>query len=90
MKIEKGTAHGKYAYWTVRVDPHELSVASGKTLPYSTWIGTIDETGKINIWTPAASVPRGYKDAAKVMLEEARDQLGIAPFQRGSKRHRRG
>lgn len=76
MKIEKGDAHKSYVYWTVQVNANELVVASGKKLPYGTWIGTIrkSKTGNkfvINVWTPAASVPRGYKAAAKELLEQA-------------------
>jgi hypothetical protein len=48
----------------------------GKPLPYPTWIGTIHtRTGKINVWTPAGYVPRGYRSAALRMLEAARDSL---------------
>jgi hypothetical protein len=73
-KIEKGTAHP--GYFTVMVDKNELRVDSGKTLPFPTWIGTIQKNGRINVWTPAASgIPRGYKQAAKRMLEDARQQL---------------
>lgn len=63
-------------YIVVIVDPHELTVESGKTLPYSTYIGAIRKTdGKIDVWTPAAPVPRGYPAAARAMLEKARAQL---------------
>ena len=55
--------------YTVQVDANELVTASGKVLPYPTWIGTVcPATGKINIWTPAASVPRDYRAAAEAML----------------------
>lgn len=74
MHIEKGSAHTKYNYWTVRVEPNELQ-CNVRKLPYGTWIGTIQEDGKINVWTPAASVPRGYKAAAKAVLEGAREKL---------------
>lgn len=74
MKIEEGKAHSRYRYWTVLVDANELQ-CSVRKLPYPAWIGTIDEKGKINVWTPAASIPRGYKSAARSMLEAARDQL---------------
>jgi tripartite-type tricarboxylate transporter receptor subunit TctC len=75
MKIEQGTARSDPPYWTVLVDPNELVVESGKRLPYSTWIGTIGQNGKIRVWTPAAYVPRGYPKAAKEMLEQALSQL---------------
>jgi len=71
MKIEKGRSKGT---WTVLVDPNELQVASGKTLPYSTWIGTFNDKGKIHVWMPAASTPRGYKAAALEMIKEAADR----------------
>jgi len=74
MKIAKRHI-GDHSYFTVMVDKDELVVDSGKTLPYSTWIGTIDLDGKINLWYPAAYKPRGYKQAATRMLEQARDQL---------------
>jgi uncharacterized protein YbdZ (MbtH family) len=79
VKIEPGTAAGVTPYYTVLVDANELVVASGKRLPYSTWIGTIrlreGRPPKITLWTPAASVPRGYKEAAQEMLERAAEQL---------------
>jgi hypothetical protein len=75
MKIEEGAAHTAYRYWTVRVDANEVVTESGKTVPYSTWIGTIDQHGKITVWTPAAYVPRGYKAAAVKLLRSARGQL---------------
>lgn len=60
----------------VRVDADEVRVASGRTVPYPTWIGTINtRTGRINVWYPAAYLPRGYKAAALAMLEEARASL---------------
>jgi len=79
VKIEPGTAAGTTPYFTVLVDPGELVVASGERLPYSTWIGTIrlqeGRSPQITVWTPAASVPRGYKAAAQAMLEEAAARL---------------
>lgn len=63
--------------WRVLVNKDELRVASGKTVPYATWIGFIEDSGKIHVWTPAAYVPRGYRDAARQMLEKAKiDLLG--------------
>lgn len=54
----------------VRVNKDELLCDGGKRLPYSTWIGTISRrTGRINVWSPAAYKPRGYRAAAKRMLE---------------------
>lgn len=75
MKIERSTRTGS-PFWTVKVDANELSVESGKRLPYSTTVGLIDvRSGKIHVWTPAASKPRGYPAAARTLLEQARDQL---------------
>lgn len=71
MKIERGTAHTSYEYYTVLVDRNELVTASGRPLPYSTWIGTFRPNGKINVWTPAVVAPRGYREAATRMLEQA-------------------
>lgn len=65
--IEEST--GTPGVYTVRVAADELAVASGKRLPYAAWIGTIDpERGKVTVWTPAASVPRGYRAAAEAVL----------------------
>jgi len=75
MTIELQDTPGVGRYWRVLVQPGELVVASGKTLDYSTWIGTIEPNGKINRWTPAASVPRGYPAAADAMLASARARL---------------
>lgn len=61
--------------WRVLVDADEVRVTSGKTVPYPTWIGFIEESGKIHVWTPAAYVPRGYRAAAREMLEQAKAEL---------------
>jgi hypothetical protein len=74
MKIKERTT-GARDYFVVLVDKDELQVESGKRLPYSTYIGTIQLDGKINLWTPAAYKPRGYPKAARELLEQARDQL---------------
>ena len=73
MKIERGTAGGVPEYYTVLVDKDELK-CSQTTMPYSAWIGTISAEG-INLWEPAATIPRGYKAAAMRMLEQAQEQL---------------
>jgi hypothetical protein len=73
IKVERGTAHVSYEYYTVLVEPGDLVTAAGKTLPYSTWIGTFTRDGKINVWIPAASVPRGYKAAATQLLRTTAD-----------------
>ncbi len=75
MRIEKGNGHDMYPYVWVLVDADEL-MCDVRALPYSTWIGTIRlDTGKISVWTPAASIPRGYKRAALAVLEEAKEAL---------------
>ena len=54
----------------VRIDANELRCDGGKLLPYPTWIGTFSKsTGKVKVWMPAAYTPRGYKAAARRMLE---------------------
>lgn len=77
MKYERSDVglHG----WRVLVDANEVRVASGKTVPYPTWIGFIEDGGKVHLWTPAAYVPRGYPAAAREMLAQAKvDLLGGA------------
>jgi hypothetical protein len=61
--------------FTVHVDKDELRCDGGKLLPYGTTIGTINERGTVKVWMPAAYTPRGYKSAAKRVLEEERDKL---------------
>lgn len=75
MRIELGAAHTGRRYWTVLVEENELVTESGKVLPYSTTIGTVDERGKVSVWTPAASKPRDYKRTALELLEQARASL---------------
>ena len=71
-KVELGTAHTG-EYWTVLVDAGELICDGGKPLPYPTWIGTFKRDGTINVWTPAAGKPRGYKTAATRLLRNTAD-----------------
>jgi hypothetical protein len=97
MRLELAKAM-KHAV-TVHVDPGELVVESGKALPYGTTIGTIRRMGKasswaghpspaarfrIDVWTPAASKPRGYVAAARAMLEQVAAELasGVLPWPR--------
>lgn len=55
----------------IRVDANEFLCDGGKLLHYPTYIGTVSrKTGRINVWTPAASKPRGYRSAAKRALED--------------------
>lgn len=62
---------------TVHVDANELQ-CDVRLLPYPTCIGTISRsTGKVRLWTPAASTPRGYKAAALRMLEEQAKAFGL-------------
>ena len=74
MKIKKENI-GTGDYYVVIVDADELVVESGKKLRYSAYIGTFRKKGdqiKIDVWTPAGGgIPRGYKPAAKTLLELA-------------------
>lgn len=60
-------------YYTVQVCSHELVVASGTTLPYSAWIGTIDRGG--TTLYPAAYRPVGYNEAAQALLDKAHAEV---------------
>lgn len=60
----------------VHVDANELDCGA-RRLPYPTCIGTIGPKGKINVWTPAASKPRGYRSAALAMLESVAVSRGL-------------
>jgi hypothetical protein len=76
MLIERKRVAGLPDYFTVLVHPNELKVDSGKRLPYSTWIGTVSGSGdRINLWTPAAYKPRGYKTAALRLLAFAQSRI---------------
>lgn len=58
----------------VLVKQNELQCGS-KLLHYSTYVGTISRsTGKVTVWEPAASKPKGYRKAAKALLETLIDQ----------------
>jgi len=60
----------------VRIDENTLLCDGGKLLPYPTYIGVIDtNTYKAKVWMPAAYTPRGYRSAAKRMLEELADKM---------------
>jgi hypothetical protein len=76
MRIEKCT-FVPHAY-KVHVDSDELQCAARK-LPYPTCVGVVyvggKKRGKISVWTPAASKPRGYRDAAITALHFAYAQL---------------
>lgn len=73
MRIKRSDVNR--GWFTVHVDPNELVVGSGKRLPYGTTIGVVRPSGRIDVWSPAASKPRGYREAAKRMMEDARDEL---------------
>jgi len=75
MKVEFHNTPGSKPYYTVLVEKGELEIGNGRTLDFSTWIGTIDLNGKITQWTPAGYCPRGYKAAAARALTQARDEL---------------
>lgn len=82
MRIVEATAYRTERAWRVEVDANEVTVDSGRTVPYPTTIGIVHVSGLLSVWTPAAYVPRGYKAAATRMLEEARDRLiadGLIP-----------
>ncbi len=80
MEIKENRTPGVAApYFTVHVDKNELRCDGGKLLPYGFTVGTI-EVGrggkpKINVWMPAAWTPRGYKTAAKRLLDRAAAQI---------------
>lgn len=57
-------------YWTLDAKAGDVAV-NGRTIPYAFSLGTIDPDGRINVWTPAASVPRGYRRVARAKLEAA-------------------
>ena len=80
LKRRYGRAQVKQAQYmagayTVHVDANELLCDGGKLLPYGTTVGIINKRGTINVWMPAAHTPRGYKPAAKRLLEDERDKL---------------
>ena len=73
MKIDRREGS---SFFVVSVDKDEVVVESGRKLPYPTWIGVVHaETGKVDVWMPAAYTPRGYKAAAREILETARETL---------------
>jgi hypothetical protein len=54
----------------VRVQPNEL-----QCVPYPTYVGTISRsTGKVSVWAPAGRKPKGYRKAAKELLESLTEQ----------------
>lgn len=72
MKIEACT-HMK-GWFLVSVNADELQCDVRK-LPYPATIGVFEPVkGRIQHWTPAAYVPRGYVKAARESLFEAMDK----------------
>jgi hypothetical protein len=65
---------GHDGYWTLDARPGDIEV-NGRAIPYAFSLGTIKPDGTINVWTPAAHVPKGYKEVARTLLEDARDEL---------------
>lgn len=74
MKVERVTGG-----WRVGVGANELEVPNSTfgsvRLPYPTYLGVIKDSGGIDVWTPAAHVPRGYRRAAQAVLEQVRAKL---------------
>jgi hypothetical protein len=72
MKIQP--SEGQRNTFVVTLGAGELITESGKAVPYPFYLGTFTiRSGKaprLNVWTPAASKPRGYKLAARRKLEE--------------------
>jgi hypothetical protein len=62
----------------VRIEPHELHCGHGKTVPYACTAGVVLHNGKIDVWTPAADKPSGYKRAAQNLLESVQ-RAGLWP-----------
>jgi hypothetical protein len=72
MKFEQGVNPN---IRRVLVDANELQ-CNVRAMPYSAYIGTVDvKSWRVQLWYPAATLPRGYKKAAEVKLREARDIL---------------
>lgn len=76
IEIVPGDAAGAGEYYLVRVGPGALDLGYGKVLNFATTLGTISPgkkpgERKINVWTPAATVPRSYAAKAKIVLEMA-------------------
>jgi hypothetical protein len=49
--------------------------SAGRSVPAGTTLGTINERGTISVWRSSGSVPRGYSEAARSMLDAARSDL---------------
>ncbi len=75
VQVHKEQTGGR-EYYRVSIEANTFFADGGKVVPYATSIGTINaETGKINVWMPAAATPQGYKAAAKRALERVRQEL---------------
>lgn len=55
------------ARFIVQVDGSEVH----PKMTWPTYAGTFDSNGKLNVWTPAGYVPRGWKTSARTFLENA-------------------
>jgi len=62
--------------YLVCVDADELR-CDKRTLPYPTCIGVVNvKRGTFNLWTPAALVPSGYRQAATRAMHDVIAFLG--------------
>lgn len=52
--------------------------SAGREVAAGTRLGTINERGTISVWRSAGSVPRGYTQSARILLEDARRELKAA------------
>ena len=77
MTTTKRNDAGTGEYWTLDAEPGDVTV-NGRTIGYGFSLGTIDPDGRINVWTPAGPVPRGYKRVARAKLEAAVARLRAA------------
>lgn len=68
MRIEASTVNP--GWYTVHVDSNEL-MCDKRALPYPMCIGVIKPDLTYDVWTPAASKPRGYPAAAREAMESA-------------------
>ncbi len=61
--------------YKLRLTAVGFDCGNGKKLDYLCTLGLVYASGKVSVWYPAASRPRGYGAAAKRELEHARDAL---------------
>ena len=77
MRIENSSVPGTQGIVTVHVEANELDCGQ-RRLPYAACIGTIGPKGRIRVWTPAASKPRGYRAAAEALLLSTAARLALS------------